>query len=207
WADELEDLWRGIVGEKEALRQLASADAEGEADLEEEIRKVTEGVDTALRLDDKDFGSGDEDAPEPKDVDAKSDDIDASKPTAQQAEIGTDIKADRGREGTTVTGSDGDAEDFRAEAKRKIQLAAQGAATPLDEVAVVFDPSAPVAEKKDDALLSGPSRYEGASVGDAASTSKEVSPVDVPSTAQDEPAGDASTTKEAAPSKEDDAKL
>ncbi|KAF6804830.1 NAD-dependent protein deacetylase hst2-1 [Colletotrichum sojae] len=220
WADELEDLWRGIVGEKEALRQLASADAEGEADLEEEIRKVTEGVDTALRLDDKDSVSGDdEEVSNPNDIDAdasktpKSKDIDASKPAPpQQAEIGTDIKADRGREGTTVTGTDGeDAEDFRAEAKRKIQLAALGAATPLDEVAVVFDPSAPVAEKKEDALLSGPSRYEGASGVDASSSKKalagDASLAAKDASAADSPSTSTATGKEAAASKEDDAKL
>lgn len=161
----------------------------GELDLEEEIRKVTEGVDTALKLDDdkepaqklaeepeavgfplrQDSGSDTEDAQKsiPKGVVSRM----AKAIQGQDQEIGTDIKDDRGREGRTVNGSEGapkDAVDFRIEAKKKIQLAAQGAATPLDEVAIIFDPKAPVAEKKvedpkTEGLLTGVSRYEGSS--------------------------------------------
>ncbi|KXH42552.1 ATP synthase F0 [Colletotrichum nymphaeae SA-01] len=191
WGDELEALWRGIVGEKEAERQLASAAGEGEDDLEEEIRRVTEGVDTALKLDDDKDEEKDEDAAEttketeevgfPLRQDGGSDTEDAQKSIpegvvqrmskaiqGQGGEIGTDIKDDRGREGRTVNGSEGapqDAKDFRIEAKKKIQLAAQGAATPLDEIAIVFDASAPVAEMKHEdpkssELLRGVSRYE-----------------------------------------------
>ncbi|CCF38761.1 Sir2 family protein [Colletotrichum higginsianum] len=190
WADELEELWRGIVGEKEAERQLASAADEGEDDLEEEIRRVTEGVDTALRLDDDDGEPADKAAEKPAEEseevgfslrpDGGSDTEDAqssipkgvvsrmSKALQGEAEIGTDIKDDRGREGRTVNGSEGapkDALDFRVEAKKKIQLAVQGMATPLDEVAIVFDSQAPVAEIKDDDPktqdpLTGVSRYE-----------------------------------------------
>ncbi|TDZ21193.1 NAD-dependent protein deacetylase hst2-1 [Colletotrichum orbiculare MAFF 240422] len=187
WRDDLEELWRGIVGEKEAERQLASAAAEGDFDLEEEIRKVTEGVDTALKLDD-DKDDKDERNYEPEaiavplrqDGDSATENAQDSVPKAvvsrmvkaiqgQEAEVGIDIKEDRGREGHTINGSEGapkEATDFRAEAKRKIQLAALGAATPLDEVAVIFDPNAPVAEMKGDAseshddLVSGPARYD-----------------------------------------------
>ncbi|KAK1999782.1 Sir2 family protein [Colletotrichum falcatum] len=184
WGDELEDLWRGIVGEKEAARQLASAASEGETDLEEEIRRVTEGVDTALKLDDK--KPAEEPAQKPLETshqagpspssDGESDTEDAqeavaprmSKAAQGEAEIGTDIKDDRGREGTIIDGSQGepqDALDFRIEAKKKIQLAMLGMATPLDEVAVVFDRKAPVAEMKKEEPetkdeLSGVSRYE-----------------------------------------------
>ncbi|KAK1506480.1 [Colletotrichum costaricense] len=204
WGDELEALWRGIVGEKEAERQLASAAGEGEDDLEEEIRRVTEGVDTALKLDDdKDDeteGDATENTKETEEVgfplrqDGGSDTEDAQKSIpegvvqrmskaiqGQGGEIGTDIKDDRGREGRTVNGSEGapqDAKDFRIEAKKKIQLAAQGAATPLDEVAIVFDASAPVAEMKHEdpksaELLSGVSRYEETSAP-AAGVDKEL---------------------------------
>ncbi|KAK1985382.1 Sir2 family protein [Colletotrichum cereale] len=189
WGDELEDLWRGIVGEKEAARQLASAANEGEVDLEEEIRRVTEGVDAALKLDD-DKKPADTPAQKPLEEseqvgfslrpDGESDTEDAqksipkgvvsrmSKALEGEAEIGTDIKDDRGREGTIIDGSQGepqDARDFRIEAKKKIQLAMQGMATPLDEVAIVFDSKAPVAEIKDEDPktqdeLTGVSRYE-----------------------------------------------
>ncbi|GKT42535.1 NAD-dependent protein deacetylase hst2-1 [Colletotrichum spaethianum] len=188
WGDELEDLWRGIVGEKEAERQLASAADEGEDDLEEEIRKVTEGVDAALKLDDDKEPAKSTEKPleDSEEVgfslrpDGESDTEDArknipkgvvsrmSKALQGEAEIGIDIKDDRGREGRTVNGSEGapkDAQDFRIEAKRKIQLAIQGMATPLDEVAIVFDSQAPVAEIKDEDpktqdQLTGLSRYE-----------------------------------------------
>ncbi|KXH41675.1 Sir2 family protein [Colletotrichum salicis] len=181
WGDELEALWRGIVGEKEAERQLASAAGEGEEDLEEEIRRVTEGVDTALKLDDKEEEEEEEEVGLPLRQDGGSDTDDAQKSIpegvvqrmskaiqGQGGEIGTDIKDDRGREGRFINGSEGapqDAKDFRIEAKKKIQLAAQGAATPLDEVAIIFDSNAPVAEMKHEDpksadLLNGVSRYE-----------------------------------------------
>ncbi|KZL83881.1 sir2 family protein, partial [Colletotrichum incanum] len=189
WGDELEDLWRNIVGDKEAERQLASAADEGEDDLEEEIRRVTEGVDTALKLDD-DKEPAEKSTEKPLEEseeagfsqrpDGESDTEDAqknipkgivsrmSKALQGEAEIGTNIKDDRGREGRTVNGSEGapkDAQDFRVEAKRKIQLAVQGMATPLDEVAIVFDSKAPVAEIKDEDpktqdQLTGVSRYQ-----------------------------------------------
>uniref|UniRef100_L2FS49 Nad-dependent deacetylase sirtuin-2 n=1 Tax=Colletotrichum fructicola (strain Nara gc5) TaxID=1213859 RepID=L2FS49_COLFN len=129
---------------------------------------------------------------------------------ALEAEVGTDIKDDRGREGHTVSGSEGapqEATDFRAEAKKKIQLAAQGAATPLDEVAVVFDPNAPVAAKKDtaadEALTSGPARYEPTTSSEPATTS-ESTPADTPSTSSKETQDVPTTTDktaEAAPPK------
>ncbi|KAF9879497.1 ATP synthase F0 [Colletotrichum karsti] len=232
WRDELEDLWRSIVGAKEAERQLASAAADGDEDLEEEIRKVTEGVDTALRLDDdkkhESVGS-----PAQQDDSSDTEDVQPSIPKAAappvtkdlEAEVGTDIKEDRGREGHIIDGSEGapkDATDFRAQAKKKIQLAAQGMATPLDEVAVIFDPNAPVAEKKNetsaspDALVSGPARYEPAT--EAEPTPSATGPTSTPSSKETQDASttdkteaapqDASTTDktEAAPQKETEEK-
>lgn len=49
WRDELEELWRSIVGDEEADRQLGKA-AEGPPDLDEEVRKLTEGVESGLKL-------------------------------------------------------------------------------------------------------------------------------------------------------------
>jgi NAD-dependent histone deacetylase SIR2 len=51
WRDELEELWRGIVGEKEAQRQLES-EATLEEDEDEEVQKLTEEVEAALKLED-----------------------------------------------------------------------------------------------------------------------------------------------------------
>lgn len=56
WADELEQMWRGIVGEKEAERQLRSQ-KERDHDVDDEVRKLTEEVETALRLHDEEAGS------------------------------------------------------------------------------------------------------------------------------------------------------
>ncbi|OLN96520.1 NAD-dependent protein deacetylase hst2-1 [Colletotrichum chlorophyti] len=209
WGDELEELWRSVVGEKEAERQVASAEAEGQDDLEEEIRKVTEGVDTALKLDDDEESAG-KSAPELESVDPLRRDSESETEDAQQsipkgvvsrmskalqgqeADVGADIKEDRGREGHTINGSEGapkDAQDFRIEAKKKIQLAALGAATPLDEVAVVFDPTAPVAEKKDEvcdsqeSLVTGPARYETSSGADADATTVESGSEEFPKSA------------------------
>ncbi|OHE99738.1 Sir2 family protein [Colletotrichum orchidophilum] len=233
WGDELEALWRGIVGEKEAERQLASAAGEGADDLEEEIRRVTEGVDIALKLDDNEEEDAaaeptkdSEEVGSPLRQDGGSDTEDAqnsipkgvvqrmSKAIQGQEEIGTDIKDDRGREGRTINGSEGapqDAKDFRVEAKRKIQLAAQGAATPLDEVAVIFDSTAPVAKMKHEDpksadLLSGVSRYEETSAPPASiekeSSSGQAQPTPASTTAQ-EASKTVEKVKEDAPSSGD----
>ncbi|KAL2876117.1 Sir2 histone deacetylase Hst2 [Colletotrichum sp. CLE4] len=235
WGGELEALWRGIVGKKEAERQLASAAGEGEEDLEEEIRRVTEGVDTALKLDDKEEEEEDEEpaaksTKEEEEVgfplrqDGGSDTEDAQKSIpegvvqrmskaiqGQGGEIGKDIKDDRGREGRFINGSEGapqDAKDFRIEAKKKIQLAAQGAATPLDEVAIIFDSNAPVAEMKHENpksadLLSGVSRYEETSAP-AGSVDKEAPSVKAESaSASTTPATPATAEKEEKPSSGD----
>ncbi|KAG6002250.1 hypothetical protein E4U21_003287 [Claviceps maximensis] len=51
WRDELETYWRGIVGDEEAERQLRSA-AEQEEKIEDEVNKLAEGIESALRLQD-----------------------------------------------------------------------------------------------------------------------------------------------------------
>lgn len=50
WREELEELWRGVVGEKEAERQLAQAE-KGHEDIEDEVAKLTKEVEGALRID------------------------------------------------------------------------------------------------------------------------------------------------------------
>ncbi|KAG6055939.1 hypothetical protein E4U17_002611 [Claviceps sp. LM77 group G4] len=52
WRDELEALWRGVVGDEEAERQLVSA-AKQKKKLEDEVNLLTERVESALKLDDQ----------------------------------------------------------------------------------------------------------------------------------------------------------
>jgi NAD+-dependent protein deacetylase SIR2 len=49
WREELEDMWVGLVGEKEAILQRARA-SQGNKDIEEEVGRLTEQVDAVLRV-------------------------------------------------------------------------------------------------------------------------------------------------------------
>ncbi|CAM1506246.1 Fc.00g058870.m01.CDS01 [Cosmosporella sp. VM-42] len=51
WRDELETLWRNVVGDKEADRQLQSQ-KEGDEEVENEVEKLTKEVNAALNLND-----------------------------------------------------------------------------------------------------------------------------------------------------------
>jgi NAD-dependent histone deacetylase SIR2 len=53
WREELEAYWRSVVGHEEAERQLRSAEERGD-EVEDEVQKLTAGVESALRLDDDD---------------------------------------------------------------------------------------------------------------------------------------------------------
>jgi NAD+-dependent protein deacetylase SIR2 len=53
WRDELETLWRDLVGEEEATRQLRGQDETKES-LEDEVQKLAEEVDTVLNIRDGD---------------------------------------------------------------------------------------------------------------------------------------------------------
>jgi NAD-dependent histone deacetylase SIR2 len=57
WRDELEAQWRGVVGHKEAERQLKTADAR-EKQMEEEMAQLADKVETVLRVDDDDYSDG-----------------------------------------------------------------------------------------------------------------------------------------------------
>ncbi|ORY67747.1 DHS-like NAD/FAD-binding domain-containing protein [Pseudomassariella vexata] len=57
WRDELEQMWRDLVGEKEAERQLSSV-KEREADMEDEMNRLVDSVEHKLELADQ----ADEDA-------------------------------------------------------------------------------------------------------------------------------------------------
>ncbi|KAM3533672.1 hypothetical protein MY4038_003108 [Beauveria bassiana] len=56
WGGELEKMWRGIVGEEEAERQLRSQ-KERNKEVDEEVQRLTENVETALRIHDEDSAS------------------------------------------------------------------------------------------------------------------------------------------------------
>ncbi|KAG7116992.1 NAD-dependent protein deacetylase hst2-1 like [Verticillium longisporum] len=67
WGDELEALWRGVVGDKEAERQRAAAET-GEEEIRDEVDKLTREVESALRLhaDDGHGEEGDAEATSPE---------------------------------------------------------------------------------------------------------------------------------------------
>jgi NAD-dependent histone deacetylase SIR2 len=52
WTDELEDLWRNIVGDKEAERQLRSQ-TDRDEEIEDELQKLTGDIETVLRLEEE----------------------------------------------------------------------------------------------------------------------------------------------------------
>ncbi|OAA79181.1 SIR2 family histone deacetylase [Akanthomyces lecanii RCEF 1005] len=56
WADELEKMWRGVVGDDEAERQLRSQ-KERSKEVDEEVQRLTEDMETALRFHDEESAS------------------------------------------------------------------------------------------------------------------------------------------------------
>lgn len=73
WRDELEEYWRKVVGHEEAERQVKSAKEEGH-EVEDEVQKLTEGVESALRL------NGDsEDEAGPSNVEGADEKLDAGR--------------------------------------------------------------------------------------------------------------------------------
>ncbi|ATY59612.1 SIR2 family histone deacetylase [Cordyceps militaris] len=56
WGDELEKMWRGIVGEEEAEKQLRNRKERNE-EIDEEVQRLTEDVEAALRIHDEEAAS------------------------------------------------------------------------------------------------------------------------------------------------------
>ncbi|KAL7934235.1 DHS-like NAD/FAD-binding domain-containing protein [Trichoderma chlorosporum] len=63
WTDELNDLWRNIVGDKEAERQLRSQTTRDE-ELEDELQKLTGEIETVLKLEEEEEEEEEEEAEE-----------------------------------------------------------------------------------------------------------------------------------------------
>lgn len=67
WTDELEDLWRNVVGDEEAERQLRSQ-TDRDEEIEDELQKLTGEIETVLKLDGEKEDDEDEDEEENKKV-------------------------------------------------------------------------------------------------------------------------------------------
>lgn len=78
WADELEDLWRNIVGDEEAERQLRSQ-TDRDEEIEDELQKLTGEIETVLKLEEEKEEDEDEEDEDAKDEDAKDEDVEESK--------------------------------------------------------------------------------------------------------------------------------
>ncbi|KAM4063828.1 sir2 family protein [Hirsutella rhossiliensis] len=59
WREELEKLWRDVVGEEEAKRQLQSQERQ-DAAIDDEMQKLAEGVEAALNFDEVKMGPEDD---------------------------------------------------------------------------------------------------------------------------------------------------
>ncbi|PNH68396.1 hypothetical protein VD0002_g1639 [Verticillium dahliae] len=99
WDDELEALWRGVVGDEEAERQRAAAETGGE-EIRDEGDKLTREVESALRLDADDGGEeGVAEATLPEDQDEKNEgktSEEAAKPTLLETIDTTAVKETTG---------------------------------------------------------------------------------------------------------------
>lgn len=67
WTSELEDLWKNVVGDEEAERQLRSQ-TDRDEELEDELQKLTGEIETVLKLDGEKEDDEDEDVEESKKV-------------------------------------------------------------------------------------------------------------------------------------------
>ncbi|GAB0138150.1 hypothetical protein EsDP_00006394 [Epichloe bromicola] len=103
WREELETYWRGLVGDDEAERQLRIA-KEPREEVEDEVNKLAEGVESALRFEDSgsEYGSA---------FDSETEKPDAKDAASPQASAGA--------------GAGAGEEEFGA---------AKGSPTPADEV-------------------------------------------------------------------------
>ena len=75
WRDELEELWKSVVGEEEAKRQMVTLQKH-EEEVEEEVNKLTEEVEAALKI---------EDSPGPEsEANAKGKKVDVEQPGSKE---------------------------------------------------------------------------------------------------------------------------
>ncbi|KAF4587339.1 SIR2 family histone deacetylase [Ophiocordyceps camponoti-floridani] len=106
WRDELEGLWKGVVGEEEAERQIRG---EGAVEDDAEVLRLAEGVEAALH-----FGEDESDVKGGKDgVDALGEGVESSKDTANGAEKPTAEEQPMRRKQSSSSLPDGQAETER----------------------------------------------------------------------------------------------
>ncbi|EHK45892.1 hypothetical protein TRIATDRAFT_166209, partial [Trichoderma atroviride IMI 206040] len=99
WTDELEDLWRNIIGHEEAERQLRSQ-IDRDEEIEDELQKLTGEIETVLKLDEEREEGEDE----------KDEDVEESKKVE-------DEKASNNAQGSEDVADTKDAVDTREEKK------------------------------------------------------------------------------------------
>lgn len=141
WRDELEALWREVVGDKEAERQLATAEGRGHDEIDEEVKKLTEEVESALKI-------GDDDSPRTSDVEApaKDEKVDTTTQETQPADQTKD-------ENKTTSAEESDAEKPDAE-KPTDSTGATGAPGASEREGASKDEATKSPEKEDDSSAS-----------------------------------------------------
>ncbi|ROT41008.1 SIR2-domain-containing protein [Sodiomyces alkalinus F11] len=136
WSEELEALWRGVVRDEEAARQVARVDPDagaGRADIEDEIRKLTEEVEAALTLESpNDESAAGGDKTEEKDGLA---DVGAKVEEEVETDRKEEVSRTGGEEGVTLHSRGGEEE-------REDEKASSGPAENADRAAAVPAPDA-----------------------------------------------------------------
>ncbi|KAM0326188.1 hypothetical protein ACHAQA_006785 [Verticillium albo-atrum] len=113
WGEELEALWRGIVGDKEAERQLAAAE-KGQEEIQDEVDKLTEEVESALKITAGDYGGDDDYDKETREAKETVEHGSVARMAqVMEGDIARNLeeKRRRGEEAETKTAGDGDAKE------------------------------------------------------------------------------------------------
>lgn len=145
WADELETMWRGIVGDEEAERQLRSQ-KERSKEVDEEVQRLTEDVETALRIHDDDLASNE--AVASKSRQSEDRDRDADLP-GQMAQTPSETQASIEAQASTETQASTKAE----ESVKPDETPSQVPETKKEDVGVAKEESADKADESPKSAL------------------------------------------------------